>query len=644
MDCWDACSIIATVKENQISLAGNGENPVTGRFLCAKGRRHLDLLNHPQRLRKPLVRRRHRWHELSWTAALDLAAEKLAMLRERRETAGLVHYSHGGSMGLLKGIDARFFAALGPVSQPVGSLCQGAGAAAQRYDFGRLLSHAPSDCVNSKTIIIWGRNPAATNIHLLPFLRRARKQGAWIVLIDPLVSESVPLADEHVQLQPGTDGALALAMANVIISRGLFDRDFVDRHVLGFEPFRQHAAEFSPERAAAISGISREIIIALAERYAGCKPASIFVGYGLQRCRNGGNAVRAIDALGAISGNIGVAGGGVNYGHEIRDRYVDCRVLAGPERKNRTFLRPLLAEFLETAAGPPVSMIYTARANPLNQSQNSARLLRAFSQVDFKLTVDLFMSDTASYSDLVLPCRHLLEEEDVIFSHNYLQYCQPVVEPEPWLPSELWILNQLARRLRLEQFPRREAAWWLEQALQPLLAGGISLAEIKAGPLLLPGTDPVPWRAKEFETASGKIELWSERAAAAGESPLAQYQDGMGKSARYPYQLLTPHCRESTNSQHFLFAADGLPTAYIHRDTGRASAVGDGEEAVVATETGRLRCRIQFDPGVPPGIVKIFQGWWLQRQGGVNLLTRERLTDLGGNAAYYDCFCTIRPG
>lgn len=652
LDCWDSCSITASVKDNRVvSIAGNSANHVTGSFVCPKGRKHIDMLYHPKRLKTPLVKKSGRWLPVGWDEVLDLVAEKLELLRSSYPTTALLHCRHGGSTGLLKSIEGRFFNAYGGVTEPTGSLCQGAGAAAQLYDFGNLLSSDLTDLVNSRVILIWGRNPAETGIHLMPFIKRAKDRGAAIAVIDPNATETVKSADMHVSPLPGTDGALALSMAHVIIKENYLDNDFISSHVTGFREFRNYVEVFDPETAAAITGISREGIVSLARLYGNGRPSSVLIGYGVQRYSNGGYTVRAIDALGALTGNIGVPGGGIYYGNNCGGKYIDGELLSGNKLKkySRSFPRPRMAEFIENAEDPPVRMIFTSRANPITQGMDSERMIRAFSKVDFKVTVDFFMNDTAQASDVVLPCRHSLENEDIVFgslSHCYINYCNRAVEPEPWVPSELWIVNELARRLKLEGLPIKDEKWWLEKAIAPLTkASGITLDDLKAGPVMIPGVSAVAWEDKKFETPSGKFELYSQKALEDGYDPLPVYIEKKAKTSKeYPYWLLTPHTKSSLHSQHYVFdEQQTLPVAYINPDTGMKEGLENGAAAVVFTGTASLECRVEYREGIRKDVVMLHEGCWIQKGGGVNRLIPETVSEMGCHAAYYDCSCGIKP-
>ena len=651
LDCWDSCSIMATVSENKIiSLKGNPENHITGNFICSKGMRAIDMINHPDRIRQPMIKGVDGWKNVTWDEALDLVASKLDDLRNSHPTTALLHCNSAGNVGLVKKLEQRFFSAYGGVTTLKGSLCMGAGNEAQRFDFGRALSHEISDIVNSKTIIIWGRNPVNTGIHMLPFLKDAKKRGAYIIVIDPLETDTAKLANMHISPSPGTDGALALTIANLLISRELIDREFIDKYVVGFNEFKDYVEDFPLDIGSQITGIGSSQIEELALKYGKPKPSSIIVGFGVQRYTNGGYTVRAIDALGAITGNIGISGGGVNYNNNRMNDYLDHELLSGKSlrKHSREFSIPRMGELIQNTKDPEIKIIFTTRYNPITQNMDSNLMMESFKNIDFKVTIDMFMTDTANLSDVVLPCSHFLESINLVSppaSHNYINYCNKVIEPDPWVPSDLWIWNELAKRLKLKDFPIKDSDWWLENALKPMTnLTGLTLDDLKLGPIIVPGGKPIAWEDRDFKTPSGKYELYSNLAKEEGFEPLPVYQSiRVEANDKYPFYLLTPHIKDSLHSQHFVLKdKEEIPIAYINSEIARTRNIKDGSVKEVYTETGSLECMIQLKDNIRKDILMIYQGWWIQRSGGVNKLIPERFSKMGDHAAYYECICNVK--
>lgn len=652
LDCWDSCAISATVEEGKIiSLAGNPSNPVTGEHLCSKGMHHLQRRTHPKRLYQPMIKRNGSFEAISWEDALTLIATKMNDIKENYPTTAVLHCNYAGSVGLLKQLETRFFSAYGGVTTSTGSLCAGAGQQAQLYDFGKVLSHEISDVVNSKMVLIWGRNPSETGIHAMPFLKTAKEKGAQIVVIDPRASlTSKGLSARHIAPKPGTDAALALAMAHVIIHEDLIDHNFIASHVSGYEDFKAIALSMTPEMASVITGIERETIVEIARLYGTIKPACILLGYGVQRYTNGGDTVRAIDALGAITGNIGIEGGGVNYNNASADDLIEDEVFSGKSLRHfeRNCPRPYMADFILTAVDPPVKMLFVTRSNPITQFMETSKMVKAFNHVDFKVTIDHFMTDTALASDLVLPCAYFLETTDVVMPpavHSYITYCSPVVQPDPWVPSERWIYSELAKRMAMHTFPQWDSNQWLEAGLAPLFQKtGWSLQTLKNGPVKCPGIGTIAWDDLKFPTPSERIELSSEKALTDGFEQTAVFKPIKAEpTQQYPFFLITPHIGASLHSQHFLDAPDTqLPIVYLNDVKATELSLIQGDFAEVFSETGTLICEVNVSKDLNPEIVTIHEGWWLQNKGGVNKLIPEQYSKMGMHAAYYETVCGVR--
>lgn len=655
LDCWDQCALLVTEEKGKIhSIGPDPAQLVTGNMICKKGRQYLDRLNHPDRLHYPLLKNGSSFKRISWSEALQLMADKITAALAKHGPLSLLHFNDGGYGGLLKNIESRFFSALGGCTTHKGSLCWGAGLAAQKYDFGSVIAHPFEDLVNSRLVIIWGRNPANTSVHILPFIRKARENEARVVLIDPLRTATAALADEYFRVRPGSDGALALGMARVIIKNGLVDRSFIENQSSGFDQFETMCADYTPARVEALTGLPAEVIEKLAVEYAGSKPAALLIGIGLQRHSNGCNTVRAIDALAALSGNIGIPGGGASYVNFRISRYIDHAFLKGKdlEPQRRYYPKPQLAAALAGLQDPPIEFLYISRANPLVQVGNSAALRRAVENVPFVVTTDHFMTDSAAASDLVLPCTNFLEAEDLFYnsmSHQYLAYGFKVVDPPGECRSEYDYLKELADLLGLKGYPDPLPDKILTRALKLLTeATGITLEEIKEkAPLLMPGGNNIPWVERVFETADRKYNFFSASAERDGGDGLPCYREPLEISNRilrdegYTYWFVTPHSRDSIHSMHRLPDGKTLPAAYLHPQTAEKEGLVGGERIGVSSKRGSIEVEAVVSDTVPPGTVMVYQGWWQASGAAVNNLTSDQITDLGYQAAYYDCLCRI---
>lgn len=668
LDCYAHCGLLVVMEgERAIGVRGDPDHPLTGGLVCGKAGRHLERLYSPQRVLHPMRRTNGGWSPISWDEAYDLIATQLVTIRDQWGPAAVLHLSGGGTEGLLKELRHRFFNAFGGVTVPEGSTCWGSGYAAQECDFGAVYAHDWADHRNARSIFLWGRDPATTNIHLLPHLEAARQNGAVLVVVNPVRTRSADLANLHLAPRPGTDGALALGMANAIIDRGLVDRGFIREHVRGFEEYAALVRDYPPEAVAGITDVPSEAIREAALIYARNRPSAIIFGYGMQRYANGGQTVRAIDALAAITGNIGIPGGGASYANQYwRGLFADLKsegldpqgagALPGrPPGPRRLLPYPALAQAIVAADDPPVRAIFITGCNPVTQLPDSLRVREAFSRAGFVVVIDYFLNDTADVADLFLPCTTFLEEEDLVFNswNPYLAHAPRIVESLGEARSELQIFTDLAERLELRAFGRRTAGEWLERALAPASRYGITLDAVRAGPVRNPLARDVAWEDHRFSTPSGKYELWSERAAALGRNPLPAYVEPAesprrhpGLAAHYPLHLLTSHHRDYMHSQFTNLGRGGegpapLPVD-IHPDSAAARGIADGDRVRVESLRGELEGVAHLTDRVRPDVVQIRQGGWLKQNACVNTLTGEHIPDLGLGIPYYDCLCEVK--
>ena len=651
-DCYASCGLLVH-KENGrvIDIKGDPDHPLTRGKVCPKAFRQLERLYSPQRVLYPMLKKGGSWQRVGWDEALDIWAYKLEEARERYGTTAVLHHDASGSNGVLRGLGARFFNIFGGVTIPEGSLCWGSGLAAQALDFGGHQAHEWSDLENSGTILLWGRDPGRTNIHLMKYLRKAAAKGAKIISINPIRVQTGVAETRHIHPLPGTDGALALGMAHVIVTEKLVDEEFIRAKVKGFKEFAASVRDFTPEKASQLCGIPAGEIIKLAREYAQGGPASILFGYGMQRYTNSGRTVRCIDALAAITGNIGIAGGGANYVHQHWKKFFTD--MSGSEYAGggRSFPWPALARYILEAGDPPVSTIVVTRSNPVTQLPDTNKALQAFRSVDFVVVIDFFFNDTAAEADLFLPCTTFLEAEDVVVSswNNYISYMPRVVEPLGESKSDLDIFTELAGKMGLTKFGFRTSQEWLETALSRAASEGIDLNRLKEGPARNPAAPAIAWPDRKFATPSGKYELYSEQAAEKGLDPLPVYVPPRSLDRRdeseYPLQLLTPHTGRTIHSQFWNLippeSLGTLPEVEMHPESAAEAGVMEGNEVWVESPRGRIRGVIKFAEDIRAGVVRIYQGRWISQNGGVNFLTPDYVSDLGNGTCYYDCRCRV---
>lgn len=438
-DCPDACGIVATVEDGRVKrIQGDPDHPVTQGFLCYRTSRFLERQYDPERITSPLVKRNGAFHPVSWDDALDRIAEKMLRIKTESGAAAILHYRSGGTLGIMKFLNDRLFELFGPCAVKSGDICSGAGDAAQLADFGEEDSNDLFDLLNAKTILIWGKNPHVSSVHLLPILKEAREKGARIVMIDPVRHRGADLAELYVQPRPGGDIALALGIARRLFETGKAD-PLAATYCDHLDAFRALAFSRDLQAWATLADVTPAELVRVADLYA-AGPSAILVGWGMQRKANGSATVRLLDALGAISGNLGVSGGGVSFYFKRRGAFDTSFGGKGVEPP-RQLLEPVLGREILEAADPAIRMVWVTAGNPVAMLPDSHTVKRALETRELTVVVDSFLTDTARAAHVVLPTTTMLEDDDLVgaYGHHWLGEVRPVV------PRARWRKNRLRR-------------------------------------------------------------------------------------------------------------------------------------------------------------------------------------------------------
>jgi anaerobic selenocysteine-containing dehydrogenase len=529
-NCYSTCALRVELEDGRLRRIlpheGNAATPEGG---CLKGLSYVERVHSPDRLLHPLRRQADgSFARVSWEAALAEITEQLLALRSGPGPQSLLYYAASGTKGLLNSAGAAFWRMFGGYTTTYGDLCWPAGLEATRLTLGENKHSAPWDLVNARAVVLWGKNSAETNIHQMRFLEESRRAGGRLIVIDPRRTETAERADFLVQPRPGSDGALALALAHVLAREDLLDHEFLQRHVLGHQEYVASLQGNTPEWAEPITGVPAAAIEQLARTLGTVKPLTICAGYGMQRYTSSGQTMRALLALLVLTGNLGRPGAGWQFANlqtAVFDAVPDPIAFYPPSRPDGVARVAIstarLGQDMLALRDPPLQMAWVERGNPVSQNPETGRVIEAFRQLRFRVVVDQFLTDTAREADLVLPAKSMFEQSDVIgaYWHPYLQLKQKVME----CPGEAWpetrIYRALAERLDLPQeevdaaIPGpgdSEIDAWLEQRLGRF--PGLSLARLREGPVLAPGHQEVAFEDLLFPTPSGKIELRSQEA------------------------------------------------------------------------------------------------------------------------------------
>jgi len=715
-DCPDSCAVLVTVNEEgrAVKVQGDPSHPVTQGFLCGKVARYLDRVYAPERILYPLRRKsgvpkaplqRGREHEaferITWDEALDGIAVRLQQISDAHGPESILPYSYAGTIGVLGygSMDRRFFHRLG-ASQLDRTICSEAGGQAWNLVYGKKLGMPTEDFRLAKLILAWGANIHGNNIHLWPMVEQARRKGARLIVIDPYRTRTAALADWHIAIRPGTDAALALGMMHVILNEGLEDRAYIETMTHGFDRLAERAREYTPERVAAWTGMTAAGIERLAREYATTQPAAIRLNYGVQRCENGGAAVRATVMLPALTGAWMHRGGGAQLstsgGFSWREQAIrrPDLMLASPLGRparvvNMSTLGYALTELgksgdqrseigdqnteAHASEGPAVHGLFVYNSNPGAVAPNQNAVRRGLARADlFTVVHDLFFTDTTDYADYVLPATTFLEHSDVqgAYGHYFVQLSQQAIEPLGEARSNVWLFGRLAQRMGFpEPCFRDTTEEIIRQALGIDPSGGPDGHSTNAGmehityenlkeqghiPLAFHRDGFRPNTSGQIPTPSGKIEFYSEALAAEGLDGLPGFvppaESRWGESAKqYPLEFLGRKADNYMNSTfanldgHRKMEARTSQRLEMHPADAEARGVADGDGVRVWNARGALHLTAMLNPSLPAGVVAARLDWAKLHADGsnVNVLTSERLTDIGAGATFYSTLVEV---
>jgi anaerobic selenocysteine-containing dehydrogenase len=484
-------------------------------------------------------------------------------------------------------------------------------------------------------IVIWGRNPVVTNIHMLPFLKTARDRGATVVVIDPRSSETVKYADQHVALKPGGDPYLALGLARSLRRQGLVDWEFVKTATANFPAFERLLEDVDQDTVLDRTGLSADAIDHLAYLYGTRKPGGIHLGMGPQRWMAGAEVFQLIDALAALTGNIGVPGGGVNYSSRL-PALLDLSWLADNCAKaRRVVLRPSIGRDLLDTHDPPVRLAWICGANPATQALNSDVVRQALARLDYVVVSDVYLTDTAQSADLFLPTTTFLEEEDLVVTdwwHSYFGYVRPVIPPCGEARSDLEIFQGLAARLGFGAELDGSPGEWIARLIAPMQSYGITLERLRTeGWVRHPLAQDVPFADRTFFTRSQKFEF------------LSAWGEAFQPAADYPLYLVTGKTNTRLNSQVLDRDRDVLPQAWVHPRVLTEAGLSERDEALVESSFGCMRVRVHAHAAQRHDTIFTSQGTWLSAGGTPNQLTGNVISHHGQLGAYNHVSVRIGP-
>ena len=670
-DCPSACALSVSVEDGRIvDVVGDPAHPFTQGVICGKVHDYAERVYSPLRVLHPMRRVGPKgageFERISWEEALEEIAHRLTRVMAQWGPEAILPFSYAGTLGRIQYYAGHpFFHALG-ASQLDRTICVATAYAGWKATVGIVAGNDAEQLVDAELVILWGINAAYTHINLMTLVKQARTRGARVVCIDPYRTRTAKQADEHLMIRSGTDGALALGLMHVLVNEDLLDHGYIRRATSGFEALRAHVQAYPPARVAAITGLPVEAIVGLARCYGRTRAAFIRVGIGLSRHENGGMTCRAIACLPALSGAYAHPAGGALLGSSGAfgpgDAVLERRdLLPGPAPRTLNMIH-LGRVLTDPDLKPPVMALYVYNSNPAAVCPNAELVLRGLARDDlFTVVHEQMRTDTADYADILLPATTSMEHADLYrsFGHLYLQLAEPVIAPLGEARSNWEVFGQLARALGVRtggHYSRSEAEL-IGQCLAasgPVTAG-LSYERLRAdGFVRLALPRPYMPFADGAPTPSGKVEFYSETLARQGLPalpvyvPLAESAEHPDIGPRYPLRCHVPPNRFFLNSSFsqsaLLRTRQAGAAVFLHPEDAAVRGIVPGELVAVWNDRGRALFTAVLTDDTPPGQVVIEGIWWhkfMPGGRGVNVLTSDKVADLGGGPAFHSTMVEV---
>ncbi len=683
-DCPDTCSMVYEVEDGKLTgVKGNPDHPMTRGGLCVKLKDYEKRHYHPDRLLYPMRRTgpkgANQFERISWDEALDEIVNRWQAIISEHGAQAIVPYSYLGNQGLVHGLNGgdAFFNRLG-ATVTERTFCGEGSSTAWLLTVGPTAGVDPESFIHSKHIIIWACNSVSTNLHHWHIVKEAQKKGAKVVVIDAYSSKTAKEADWHIVPKPGTDGALAMAMIHTIIEEGLVDQDYVDNYTVGFDELKERAKTRTPEWAAEITGIPADVIRTLAREYATAQPSAIRLGVALERHKGGGQTIRAVSCLPALTGAWRHVGGGALQFPVWEHPYkfdVICRpdlIPKGTRVINALQLGRALTD--EPPAGAPIKSLMCWNANPVTQAPETDRIVQGLlNEGLFMISAEHFISDTAMYADILLPAAMGAEMEDMILSwgHLYLTYNAKCVDA----PGEALPNNEIFRRLAARLgFQEANFHWSDSECLEHYVdwaapaCEGIDLAYLREHGFarLKVGTkdDRAPHKAGNFPTPSGKCQLKAEGATNFVAGPFRQmYEDFQSGelldplpdyvasresvatnselAKKYPLSIISPKSHGFLNScyANMVQKIKGQGEQFVLMNIADADERGikHGDKVRVFNDRGAFEGDARITDDVNQGLIIATLGYWRQlNTGTVNSISSAEFANMGNAPSFSD--------
>lgn len=658
-DCFGSCSLEVEVEKGKVvKVRGNRNSPVNQGRICIKGKNYPNMVYGSERLLYPLQRIGKRgkgeFKRISWEQALDLIYDKLKNLKEQYGPESVLYYNRFANLGVVKNCAHSFWYQFGGFTSTYGGLCDSAAQEAIILTYGEVKHNKISDLENSKLIILWGSNPAYTNIHLMHHVNKAVDKGAKLITIDIRENESGAKSHLYLNPRPGTDGCLALGIANQLIESNLIDNDFISQHTFGFTEFKELVKNYPLGKVSDMTGIPLHKIETTIGFIKNAPEYALICGVGVQRYTNGGQTIRAISLLPALTGSIGKKGCGFYFSDRQAPELNWPFSPPKPKRIRNSIPVAKLASELDNQADPPVKAVWIEQANPMTSNPNINLLTRAMNQLDLIVVVDLFLTDTARMADIILPATSMFEYYDLItgYGHSYIQLQQKLIEPPGECKHESEMYRLLGKKFgfNLDYLPENDLSTIEKIIINSNLSTDIN--ELKEKPYLHSSYQEIAFGDLKFNTLTQKIEFFSQRMRDRwGKDPLPAYNEPLENKytspniyIKYPLSLVSSHAHNKMNSQFSdISILKEEPFIWINPHDAAKREINENDKVKIYNERGSLILKAILTEKVTSGIVYTYFGWWDGvHQANINKLIGDYVSDIGYGTAFQNCLVEIQ--
>ncbi len=635
-DCFGVCSLKVSVENGLVTkVAGNNINENSEGKICIKGASYTKRLYHPDRLQYPLYRenREDAFRRISWDDVLRILSKKLEDYKPMGSES-VMYLSGWGHAGGFNKYANGFWSQYGSVTTTYGSLCMSAGSMAVKTTYGQPIKHNHNkDLVNSKLIIVWGANPANTNIHRMRYIKEAVKQGAKLIVIDPRVSETMIDGALRVHPKPGTDTLLAFGISKLMIENNIIDEAFIKSYVQGFDAYKAHLDNYTMDYICRETELDLEIIKEIVNEIEENPIYALVSGTGKVRHRYGGQTERAVCSLPALTGSIGKSGGGLYFTDNQHPKLNWPITPTTGEMKAKIHVSKLGYELKNQI--PDIKMLWVEKANPLASSPDTNAIKEAFKQLEFIVCVEHFMSETAEDSNLVLPAAMFAEKDDLImvYGDSYIHLLQKLVKPFKEAKSEPEIYRLLGQYMDFDMTYLPEINETFINRVLDCSQLNTDYKSLQEKPFIRSDYEPIAYKDLQFNTPSGKIELMSD-----GSLPT---YTSIEKNKNYPLLLLSSHAKGRINSQFKEMKLNKeRPILHINQLDAEIRHIKSGDHVLISNDLGRFKVEVSVGEEIKAGVVHMYEGWG--KQAPINKLIKGDITDIGNGTVFHNNYVEIK--